>query len=426
MSSTAETLTDRKQELAHKIGADAESVEAVQLNIDRMRELGVLVDIDLHGFSMFSRRATWSELGIDSESVRRRRLKRGSKDMLPKQYMSTLASLATRFRQSLDRHSFVLQGFRPWRWVPYTAYEDWRREWSELKAELDTVKSEIIERRDEFAAQVAEDFAAIAEEAWRAIAAGRPDDAGEFALVTKGGAFGSLEEFKDYVVSLATAQLPTREETENGLYVSYRNAAVATGVDLEAERLRAEKLSAQREVEWEHARTEKERERAKRRQLRIATADAEHKAKMRRQERERRIKLMRQAELEHAKEQLAETVNPFREVVERFRAQIYADVQEIADSVASNGYVHGKVAKRARGLLDTYQLLGAATGDEELETALVELRGRLSKRTENGKQKYDVNGVEGQLNQIADLTHKAAVEVAKRAGANTRAGALEL
>jgi hypothetical protein len=424
--SSAETLTDRKTELAEKIGADANEVQAVQLDIEKMRKLGVLVDIDLHGFSMFTRRATWSELGIDSKSVRRKRLKRGSKDMLPREYMSTLASLSTRFRQSLDRHSFVLQGFRPWRWVPFTAYEDWREEWDELKAELDAVKAEIVERRDEFAAEVAEDFAAIAKEAWRAIAAGRPDGAGEFALVTKGGSFGSLEEFEDYVVGLATAQLPTADEIEEGLYVSYRNAAVATGADLEAERLRREKLAAEREVEWQKARTAEEEERAKRRQLRIETADAEHEASMRMKERERRVQLMHQAELEHAKEQLAETVNPFREVVEQFRAQIYSDVREIADSIESNGYVHGKVAKRARGLLDVYRTLGAATGDEELEQALVELRGRLTKRTENGKSKYDVNAVEGQLTRIAELTHDAAVEVKKRAGGHTRAGALEL
>jgi len=417
-------IAERKQRIAERVETD--DIATVQLDIARMKELGVLVDVDLHGFSMFTRRATWSELGIDGKSVRRKRLKRGSKDMLPKAYMSTLHSLSTRFRQSLDRPSFVLEGFKPWRWVPFTAYEAWQDEWAELQNELDALKTEIVERWDEFAEDVADDFSLIADEAWRAIKNGRPDDAGDFALVTRGGTFGSRDEFKAHVVNRALAQLPTPEQIESGLYATYRNAMVATGADVESEWARETKLAAQREIAWQEARTAEEEERAKRRQIKIEVADAEHQAEVQRRERERRMRLMRQAELEHAKEQLAETVNPFQEVVEQFRAQIYSDVKEIADSIASNGYVHGKVAKRAKGLLDTYRILGAATGDAELEDALVALRGQLQKRTVDGKQTYDVAAVEGALKDVATLTHEAAVEVAKRVGAHTRAGSLEL
>ena len=420
------TAADRRTALAEQIGADPEHIEAVQIDIERMRELGVLVDIDLHGFSLFTRRATWHELGIDAESVRRKRLKRGSKDMLPKQFMSTLRSLESRFRQSLDKHSFVLQGFRPWRWIPFTAYDDWKDEWAELQAELSDVKAEIIERRDEFADDVADDFAAIAAEAWRAIVAGRPAGAGDFALVTRGGSFDSPEAFSEYVVERARAQLPTEKEIEEGLFVSYRNAMVATGADVEAERLRRERLEVERRIAWERAETAKQEERSRRRQLRIEANDAEHEAKMQQRQRERQKEAMRRAELEHAKEQLAETINPFQEVVEQFRAQIYSDVVEIAKSIDKLGYVHGKVAQRAEGLLDTYKLLGAATGDEELELLLATLRGQLNTRTDNGGGKYDVAAVEGALQDIAELTHDAAREVAKRAGAHTRAAALEL
>jgi len=357
------TVTERKAEIAERIGADANRIDTVQLDIQKMRELGTLVDIDLHGFSMFTRRATWSELGIDVKSVRRKRLKRGSKDMLPKQFMSTLRSLESRFRQCLDRHSFVLEGFRPWRWVPFTAYAEWQDEWGELQAELDNLKSEIIDRRDEFADDLASDFSAIADEAWRAISASRPDGAGDFALITKRGSFDNPDAFREYVVARAEAQLPSAEEIDEGLYVSYRNAMVATGADVEAEKLRQEKLEAERATEWQRKRTVAEEEHAKRQQIR-------HRAELRKRERERRLELMHTAELEHAKEQLAETVNPFREVIEQFRAQIYQDVLEIRDSIERNGYVHGRTASRAAGLLDTYKLLGAATGDEELELLL--------------------------------------------------------
>jgi hypothetical protein len=55
-----------------------------------MRELGVLVDVDVHGTSMFTARATWNELGIPEEDTRRKRLKRGTKDLIPKVYIGRL------------------------------------------------------------------------------------------------------------------------------------------------------------------------------------------------------------------------------------------------------------------------------------------------------------------------------------------------
>jgi hypothetical protein len=110
-----------------------------------MRELGVLVDVDVHGTSMFTARATWNELGIPEEDTRRKRLKRGTEDLIPKVYIGRLRSLEARFRQSLDKHSFDVAGFRPYRWVPFTAYESWRGEWDRLQEELARVRGYRVE-----------------------------------------------------------------------------------------------------------------------------------------------------------------------------------------------------------------------------------------------------------------------------------------
>jgi len=78
-------------------------------------------------------------------------------------------------------------------------------------------------------------------------------------------------------------------------------------------------------------------------------------------------------------------------------------------------------------LLDTYRLLGAAAGDDELETALLDLRGRLDQvPAEKGAKKYDVASVEVALRQIADITHEQAIVVNERAGTRTRLGTLEI
>ena len=426
---TETTETDERKALFAGVAGEEEldRLQMISLDIQKMREMGVLVDIDIHGGSLFTTGTSWAELGIPSSDTRRKRLTRGSKDLIPALYLGRLRSLETRFRQSLEKHSFVLQGFRPFRWIPFTAYESWHKEWDELQAELDGLKAELLERYDEFVDQIAGDFGQIAREAWDAIRARRPLDAGPFALITEHGAFDSLDAFTDHVIQRAIAQMPSREQIEQDLYVDYKNALVATGADLEAERLRQDQIRTQRGQEQAEQRLAWNDAWAKEEWVRLDLREVEEMQDIRLRAERQKLAAMRQAELEHARAQLANTVSPLTEVVEQFRAQIYQDVQAIAASVQRNGHLRGKVAERAKGLLDTYRLLGAAVGDDELETALLDLRGRLDQvPAEKGAKKYDVASVEVALRQIADITHEQAIVVNERAGTRTRLGTLEI
>jgi len=449
---TLTAVIDTDLDIQHRKAAFAQALETtegqistVSLDIARMRELGVLVDIDIHGTSMFTARATWSELGIPQDDTRRKRLKRGSKDLIPHIYIGRLRSLETRFRQSLEKHSFILQGFRPYRWIPFTAYESWREDWATLQAELDELKADILDHYDDFIDAIAADFALIAHEAWSAIRARRSSSfpspsqgegwgEGAFVLITDHGTFENLDAFTDHVISRAIAQMPPREKIQGALYVDYHNAIITTGTDLEAERLRQEQLRTASEQEraaqhatWQEARTRERQEWAKQQQLDLEVQEAEKLSHIRLRAEQRKLDAMKQAELEHARQQLSEMTSPFAEVIEQFRARIHQDVTQIAASIHKNGHVRGKVAERARSLLDLYRLLGAATDDAQLESALYELRSRLNQRPANDSTtKYDTAAVQSALTDIATLTHDAAQTVIARASAHTRASALEL
>jgi hypothetical protein len=150
---------------------------------------------------------------------------------------------------------------------------------------------------------------------------------------------------------------------------------------------------------------------------------------MRLEAEERRLQAMHEAELAHARQQLEKMASPFQEVFEQLRAQIHQDVIEIAHSIQKNGYLRGKVAERARNLIETFRLLNAH-GDDELEAALGDLRARLVKleaprSKEKEQHSYDTQAVVQQLEAIKSITHQAAVEVARRAATPTRARALE-
>ncbi len=402
-------MTQVQERLEQAQDITGQHMRQISADIRRMIDLGVLLDVDFHGEGMFQSRATWEELGVPEGDQRQARLSPGVKYLLPKPYIRSLRSLATRFRQSLDGETFALQGFLPYRWMPYTAWPTWKAKWDELQIELEATQAAILEHRDEFVDTVAEEWTAIAEEAWDAIKARRADANGDFAVITSHGAFDSCDEFVDHVVSQALARFPSVEEIEHGLYASFRTAILITGADILEE-----------EARQEQAKTVGAQEHAKRQQI---AADVIHQEQVRRET----LAAVREAELAHQREQLSQMVSPLQEVFEQFRARIYEDIKAVSASIAKNGYLRGKVAQRARRLLETYNRLGAATGDEELADALKELQDRLNQRPPDPKAgRYDTGAIQDQLDEIASMTHEEARAVTHRAGARTRAMAIEL
>ncbi len=432
------SIQDRVAAHAAQLGEDAGRIATQRLNVVRMRELGTLVDIDVHGFTLFTVRANWLELGIPEVDRRARRFTKGSKHLVPERYVNRLNSLDSSFRKSLDRHSFGIAGFRPYRWVPFTAYQDWKAEWAAYQEKLTALKADLLADYDAIRAELVEDFTQIAREAWDALVVRRGGST-ESALDLGGGSiFENRDAFVAHVVARALDRLPTPEDIQAGIYVTYHNALLLSQADVEADHLAAAQLqAAQAEAHARTARAEEE-ERAQRRlawqeeQAQERAIEARERAQreliqLELREREAQVRAMHQAELEHARQQIA-AMSPLREVFDQLRAQIYRDVQEIADGIHKHGYLHGKTAQKAEGLLATFRLLNAH-GDEELEQMLEALQAQLERRVADPERKgrtvRDVAAVTERLQEIARLTHDAAKAVAKSAGA-TRAGALML
>lgn len=392
---TTATIDERRQRVASQLGIETDKVRAVALELTQLRELGALIDIDVTGLSMFSTLASYDELGIPQSDRRASRLKRGSKDLIPSEHIKALRSLAVRFRVSLDKHSFPIAGFRPYRWVPFTAYAAWKAEYERLQAELHDKRQAILDNYDGFVDALVADFTAIADEAYGAISA-RDDDWGE-----------PQHEFVAGIVDRALAKLPTRERIATEIAVDYHSALVTSESDIEAERTRVDTERAAQRTAW--AATEKAHAEAR---IADATAwNAEQDARARNRERDIKLQAMQQAELEHAREQLRQTVSPYQEVFNRLRAQMHQDVRDILAVISKHGHVPGKTAEKARGLVDTFRLLNVH-GDADLETMLHAVTASLAPQPKGSDTKYDVASVTTALNEVASLTHDAAQEIA--------------
>ena len=430
-------VDERKAEVAQKAGVNPQSVAEVRLDIDRMRQHGLLLDLDIHGLSMLRGRVSWSELGIPEGDVRRKRITRGSKDLFPG-YTRRFDSLAARFRQTLDKHSRILEGFRPYRWMPYTQYDAFGQVWRDLQTEWEQLKAEFLDCYDEFVIQNSTDLVQMAYEAWDALMARYKSQTGKkraTVLLFADRHFENVQDFADYVAQ-TYSKLPSKDELEAGLYVDYRTAFVLGGSDLEAEHARSAKLQAERaQADAKRAEAEGEGEQVrqavwKAQQLSEAeVAAARREIEMHMEYEQRKLQAMHEAEVERARAQIAQTVSPIQEYLDQVMADMYQDLRGIIASVEKNGHIRGNVAEQGRGLLNLYKLWAVPGVAENvgLEAALADLQSLLAERpaAERG-DKYNAEAVLNQLHSLSQMTHEAASEVARRASMPTRAGALEL
>ena len=98
---TETTIARRRREAAERLGVQEGQVQAHRIELNQLREAGLLVDLDIHGISMFSIPTTFAELGIGVSDVRAKRLRTGRKDLFPV-YSKKFRSLEARARQNLS------------------------------------------------------------------------------------------------------------------------------------------------------------------------------------------------------------------------------------------------------------------------------------------------------------------------------------
>ena len=382
-----------REEHAHRVGVEPDKVELVRLELDILLERGTLVDLDVHGVSMFTTRATWKELGVAESAVRRARFTRGGKGLLPRDYIRAFKSLEARARQCLDRHSFVVEGFHPFRWIPFTSYAKWREAHGKIVQEWDELKEKLLEEYEEQLTPLLEgDFTQIGEEAWMSL--GRHgqerDDMGQEAFVAG-------------IVAAARRRMPTKEEIRSRLRIDYRTAALVSPTLVERELAHRDQIREEREIARQQARLEMARVEAERVEEEARRQAALEEAR----QQERLVREMREAELAHYRQQLAEMTSPIAGVFSQLRDQMLSDAQAVLETMRRNkGQLIGPAVRRARGMVETFQVLNA-TGDQELEELLNQMEGFLDQ--DPGEQR--TAAVRQVLHSITSVASQEAVGV---------------
>ena len=366
---------------------------AVTMQLDKLRDEGILVDLHITGTNMFQKTPNWLELGIAEFAGDKRadQFTKGSKFLFPDDRIKAVKSIESRLRQNLEKYSYDVTGIRPYRWLPYTAYAAWRKKHDEIVADGEMLKHDLIDHRDRFVGEVAATYATIAEDAWISVTSGIDGDGSRWQryafvrLTTKNGTVIAMDhdQFVDYIITQTVSDIPTVEEIEARLRFDYTTAQVYGDEDVAAEKARTAAIYEQAAANREQLNLAREYQRTENAMLEEAARKQAWDNQAAQREREDKIAAMRQAEYDHHREQLRETISPFAEVYRAAVSQFIDHAREILESVQKNGYVRGKVAERGRGLLDLYQLMVLpGMGDERLETYLRELKDLLPAASE--------------------------------------------
>jgi hypothetical protein len=408
----------RKTEQEARRDAEAKTglsnVQVFHLQQEELRENGLLVDLSVHGVSQFYARVDWTlDLGIPSEDVRRERLTPGRKALIPD---GKLKSLETRARRCLERHSLEIAAFGGYRYVPDTAFWDWKEQHDAIVQEWEDEIEAKCADWDNLVHQLEVDFSRMARETYLTLVGRRhTDDNGDIEEVLD--QYPTMQSFVSAVVDKAKAKLPTRAEIRATCRIVVRPATFLLDHETEAMLLEAATLSAERQRKLDEANYWRRHD--------IAMAEeAEAKAKAAKQEqvqqeallrverieterRERhKTEALREAQLEMARESLAEMGSPFQQVIDGLRSQILQTTEELLANVRKHGRVLGKTNEKATNMIAMFRLLNAA-GDNELEGKLNELQAELT----IGPSLRDADAVINALQEVANVAMTSAEEV---------------
>ena len=453
---------------AEQYGVNKDNVSVIRLELNALLQQGTLIDVDVRGVRQFMSAASFEELGVPLKDMRSKRYRTGLKYLIPPEYVLRLQTIEARIRMSLTRYSKDIEGFRPWRYLKATAiegksaYELWKEEWDKLQLELNEAVDKIIEDYPLLQEALRMDFEDVAEEAWAAIRSRdksydeqrdvwiknaveslesvqilevaawrmavaaweqifRGEDADrqtwieEIADITKSlhgkkrGRQWTLEQvgqhcweqmqwraFSSRIVAQAVGKLPSPEKIKATVKATYRTGFLMNQAEVTAQSLLNQEM--QLKLSQEEMKLSKEKS---------------------------ALWAMKQAELEHAKQQFAEMASPLKGLMDELMGQIGSDVKMLQEMIEEKGYLPGQASERAKGLRVLYNL-SAVQSVPELESALTRLEESLVPKTKKakGEAKYNMQSVKNALLEIAETTHKSIAQSASSASSSW--AALEL
>ena len=388
------TLENRAAVFAARLGTSEDRLRRHKFELSTLRKEGFFIEVNFRGSSLFTRSINWAELGIqgDEEDLRKNRMRTGSKYVINPARAEKVKSIETRLRQMHKNMTVDIAGHG--RWLPWSRYEKFKEEWDRLTAELEEVKAEIVANLDNDRDKLAQEFTEIAHTAWKQITG----QGYEWYILNH--KVYDRDDFTDMVVAAAVASMPAAVRIEEDLQADYIPTILEGEEDIAADAARAAGI----------------RDAILAQEMQGRILEEEHSQQIRRHqienmEREAKIEAFRQAEMEHLREVWKKEKSPLEQVFMHLRNEAGQAAEEILASIKKNGFVRGKVAQRAAGLLEWYQLM-SITDDYKLQAKLAALKNAIGtigdRKDAPARSTEEIKAI---LEEIGTLAHQAETDL---------------
>lgn len=377
-------LDERKEKAAVELGIEVDAIESLPFDLSTLESAGIFMNIDCRGFGSLVRQLEWKTLGVTLPKDAAVRVSPPRAGLLPDAYRNKLMRGAAQAHDALKKYGFrftlceTVWGTSEYKWIPWTAFEQFEAEYFRACSTLAAAKAEALENYDEILDVLRDSFFKLAE-----------DSADRFQATTSEPFERS--EFINAVVGQAIGMVPTPDMIHDGLTIEMRPKVIVLGSEMAAE----QKLA--RDLRLDIARTEAE--------TRSIEAGIESNVEIERlkvsafeedERREREVKeRIRSMKIEAARREAEEAVSPIKEGLAQITARICEAAQEMSVRLQDAKFVPGSLAKRARQMCEWYSLMNF-TGDDSLESVLTKLQeaaGREAKHRSPDEMRNVLNDI---------------------------------
>lgn len=355
-------LGEKKERAAVHLGISAAEVETMPFDLTALEQEGIFLNVDTTGFSVLSRQLDWRSLGIELPAEQAVRLSPPRAGLLPDKYRKSLQRGAAQAHNALNKYSFrfalceTVLGSNEYKWIPFTAFEAFEKEYAAALETLSRAKAEVIENYDGILNTLRETFKVLAKDSADRLEATNTEPI-------------NREEFIAATVARAMQMIPTVAMIRDGMRIEMKPKVILLGSEMRAESVRAAKLELET-ASIRKAQTELEIE------VQAAKNIAEIKVKTFSDEQKREQELkerIRQIKIEAVKQEMQSSISPLKEGLEQLRNTIYEAAMQMAEKLGdSKKFIPGGMAKRAREMYRWFKLMNF-TNDTEIENVLKEL-----------------------------------------------------
>ncbi len=355
-------LNQKKEVAAAHLGISAAEVETMPFDLSALEQSGIFLNIDATGFSVLSRQLDWQSLGIELPKDKTVYLSPPRTGLLPDDYRKPLLRAASQAHNALDRYSFrfalceTVLGSSEYRWMPYTAFEAFEKEFAAALETLARAKSAVIENYGEILETLRETFRTLAK-----------DSAERLGSTLKDEPF-DRDGFIETTTQKAMAMIPTVPAIRDGMKIEMRPKVILLGSEMQAEQAKTAKLELEKQL-TNKAYTEIALELDAQKTVAEMLIQSAFEDEKREQELKERI---RNLKIEAVKKEVEASISPLKEGLDQLNNTIYEAANEMAQRLNDSKHVPGGTAKKAREMYRWFKLMNF-TGDEEVEKVLAEL-----------------------------------------------------